>query len=965
MRPGPRYAAAALGAAALAAGAWLLLAGAPEIDRSPERSSAARPESAARTRASAGQGSDPGAASPSARGADSAELEVAEDGALLIRVAASAKPVAGADVRLFWRPAGQRGGSGWAQTPGGRSGADGLLRLPARPGSYLVSARAEGFAPGHAEAIHPSGGAQTRVEVRLTAAAALSGRTVDAATKEPLPLAEVVLSPQLRGGPRGRAPIPDELRVSTYSDKRGNFRFAGVAPGRWALEARAPSYAPARLREVVVPRSDLTVALEAAATVEGTVFLDGKPAAGAAIAVSGAAEVASAESGPQGGYSAQVMPGTHHVTATLGESAGAARGPVTVAAGGTARGVDIELGPSASIGGRVRDAAGPVAGAAVEATPHREVGSASRAATAAEGAYELRGLSPGSYDVEVAAPGHARAIASGITVRRGERFPLDVLLSDLTAVEGVVRLGSGTPAGGAVVSVMDAGGRGPGRGRGDRGAPQETLTDVEGHYRVEGVSPGRALVSARKDDGSPAASQAVSVSAGETARADLVLLEGGLVAGTVVDSKSLPVPGALVFALDPSGRGFGGFGGGAGRTATADDVGAFLMPLPAGSFNLSAARPSASAAQGPAWGGRPPILATVTVEVGRRADAVLALPDGPPSPLAGLVLEPAGSPSPGAMVRASSTASGAQWVTAAGDGSFSLNVSPDAPVDLTARNGGRVGSASAAAGAGQVTVQLQPGASLQGRLLGDPAPETFSAVANTQGVGIPWGGGPPGSSDQQFTGDAFELGDVAPGQVSVNVKTSDGRIGSAQLSVGAGEVGKVDVQLSPAVTLTGRAVSAGTSQPIARARTLVDGVAGRRGVAGADGRFSRTVAVGHHQLVVSAAGYSTVTLPVDAAAQPAAVDLGDVALTPTGADPGTVGATFSGVGPVLVASVTPGGPAAQAGLAAGDAVVSIDGAPPATAADADARSKGAPGTPAVFSLRRSGAAVTATVVRAQ
>ena len=52
---------------------------------------------------------------------------------------------------------------------------------------------------------------------------------------------------------------------------------------------------------------------------------------------------------------------------------------------------------------------------------------------------------------------------------RGERFPLDILLPDLTAIEGTVTLSSGGPASAAIVSVMEAGGGGPRGGGGGRG----------------------------------------------------------------------------------------------------------------------------------------------------------------------------------------------------------------------------------------------------------------------------------------------------------------------------------------------------------------------------------------------------------------------------------------------------------------------------------------------------------------
>jgi hypothetical protein len=129
----------------------------------------------------------------------------------------------------------------------------------------------------------------------------------------------------------------------------------------------------------------------------------------------------------------------------------------------------------------------------------------------------------------------------------------------------------------------------------------------------------------------------------------------------------------------------------------------------------------------------------------------------------------------------------------------------------------------------------------------------------------------------QFANDTFDLEDVLPGQVAVHVLTSDGRVGDAQVATSAGEAAAVTVALSPAATVTGRLVDAATGKPVTRARILVDGAASRRGGVGADGRFTRTVSAGDHQLAISALGYAQVTRPVSAPANGTA-DLGDIPL---------------------------------------------------------------------------------------
>jgi hypothetical protein len=172
-----------------------------------------------------------------------------------------------------------------------------------------------------------------------------------------------------------------------------------------------------------------------------------------------------------------------------------------------------------------------------------------------------------------------------------------------------------------------------------------------------------------------------------------------------------------------------------------------------------------------------------------------------------------------------------------------------------------------------VVVQLQSPAEVQGKLLGDPSPETFSLTSSTTGA-VPIGG----PSQSQFVGSAFTLQDVASGVVTLHATTDDGRVGDAQVTVAPGEEKSVDVVLSPAATVTGRVVDASTGQPVTRGRILVDGVA-RRGSIGTDGRFSRTVSAGDHQIGVNAPGYVALSRAVSARAG-APNDIGDFQLSP-------------------------------------------------------------------------------------
>jgi protocatechuate 3,4-dioxygenase beta subunit len=792
---------------------------------------------------------------------DADEHASAHRGQLQIVIIAGNKPVPSADVHVYRREDRFVAGDSWRSSAKGVTDAAGTLLVAASPGTWLVTATARGFARAYAEAVRPAGEDVTKVELRLQPGASVLGRTVERRGEAVIPLVALSCTPAPTIRFR-RTEFPAEERIFSTSDGRGLFRLSGLAPGRWRVEARAPGHAPAYVHFVVPAAEELRVELAGAASIEGLVTRDGQPVPRAVVTVTGSGEPVTVDSGPTGEFLAEVDPGTHHAFARSGDETGTVGHAIVVAAGTHARGIELRLGPAARIGGWVRSATGPVAGAAVTASPYNE-GALAQAVTDPTGNYEIRGLAPGSYTVAITAHGRAGATYSAITLRNGERFPLNATLADPNAVEGTVSDSNGAPVLGALVSAAG----GWFRGLGGAGTPSSAAarTDSSGHYRLEGVPAGPLRVSAQRDEASPASVRTVNVEEGASSQVDLVLPDGGLVVGVVLDSRANPIPGALVSAIDPSGFGRRGVA----PPTTADAAGSYLLALPPGSYGLSAWRPDRAGG----FGVRPPILGSAKVAVGARVELNLVVPDDPPPTVSGQVLEPGGAPSPGAMLRVGAFGPGMQLVTAASDGTFAISVAGPDPITISARNGGRTGSATVSPPATTVVVQLQPAAEVQGKLLGDPSPETFSLTSSTTGA-VPIGG----PSQSQFVGSAFTLQDVASGAVTLHATTDDGRVGDAQVTVAPGEEKSVDVVLSPAATVAGRVVDASTGQPVTRGRILVDGVA-RRGSIGTDGRFSRTVSAGDHQIGVNAPGYVALSRAVSAHAG-APNDIGDFQLSP-------------------------------------------------------------------------------------
>jgi protocatechuate 3,4-dioxygenase beta subunit len=789
-----------------------------------------------------------------------------EEGGFLVQVTASGHPVPEAEIRLYHRD-GAPGTEGWRPVVDGHGGPDGKLFLAAATGSFLVVASAPGLARGFLEAVRPAGESRTPVEVKLSPAAILAGRAVERRTGEPVPFATVVATPIRRGPALRKLELPPGERATTTSNERGEFRITGLQAGRFEVEARAGGHAAGHRHDVAVPHgSELRVELEPAGTIEGTVTRDGRPVPGAMVTVMGNGEPSVVESGPAGGFAVDVEPGLHRAFARQGAQTGSAGRVVPVAAGATVRGVEISLGPAASISGVVGSAKGPVRGAVVSAALQGDLASPTRTTALVDGSYEINGLLPGVHAVSISAAGHGTVQVPAVTLRPGDRFRLDVTLVPPSVVEGTVTDADGLPVSGALVSADGPWMRGGGSGPWGGGAAQVAAarTDPGGRFRIEGVSPGQVRVSGRRDLASPAAVKTVLVEEGETASVDLVLVEGGVVTGAVLDAAGTPVGGAMVWTTSGSGPPRPG----EARQVTSDAAGSYLLALPPGSYGVHASRPRGAIR----LAGRPGTLATVQVVAGQRAEVNLVLPDDPPPTVSGHVLEPGAAPAIGSAVWIGSPGAGLQVTQTDAEGAFSLAHAGTDPVQVNARIGGRTGSATVTPPVTDAVIQLQPGASLHGRLVGEPAPESFG-VSVAQRAFLAGGAAP----EQQFASSTFDLEDVPPGQVSLHVKTADGRVGDAQVAAGPGESKVVEVMLSPACTVTGRLVDAATGRPVTRARILVDGTASRRYGVGATGQFTRVTSEGEHQISAAAIGYAPVT--VSARARPdAPVDLGDIAM---------------------------------------------------------------------------------------
>jgi len=703
----------------------------------------------------------------------------AADGVLEVRVTAGGEPQAAAAVRLYAAGA----GGGWGLAGEARTGPDGVARLFARPGAYLVAARAAGLAPARAEAVRHAGEEVTRAEVALEPAGALDGRVV-AREGGPVAGARLRVVPVVSRWPGFEPPsAPAEETALAVTGPSGAFRAEGLAPGTYAVAVDAPGFHPLLRPRVPVPSDALSVALEPLGRIEGIVLEGGRPAAGAAVLAASADHGARATCGPDGRFALLAPAGSYRVHAALGDRAAAAS-PIAVAAGATAGGVELRLGPGATIDGEVVLAASgrPVPGAEVALFPHETGEIAARARADGSGRFRLIGLPADAFDARVMAPGVTPGLAAGLSLAPGARFPLRLALAGTGAAEGTVTDLSGRALAGVRVMVVR-------RGDGLAAAPLEARTGFDGAWRIDGLEAGRAEIVARQDGVAIGASRAVRVQEGRASRADLLLPEAGRLSGRVQRDGKPPPAGTTVVAV-PMRAGPGTL---QVARAAADASGNYALALPAGEYRVHAA---------PAEAARTDLrVAPAFARVEAGATSRLDLAPASAVPEEGveiLVLEPGGAPSPGAVVTLSRPDDAAiAFATSAGeDGRVVLGREMGVAgrrVAIRARNGGRAGAATVDLPAsGTVPVRLAPGGAVQGRVRsGRRAVSAFTLEVASQPSPAAW----RTVDVHRFAGDRFELGDLPAERLRLAVRADDGRRGEVELRVASGEVRAVEIAL--------------------------------------------------------------------------------------------------------------------------------------------------------------------------
>lgn len=376
--------------------------------------------------------------------------------------------------------------------------------------------------------------------------------------------------------------------TGSRADDDGRFAFEGLRPSHrvelsaeWEGLSGAVVVADPPQRGAAPP---VEIRLQPAPRVVGTVSDgEGRPVAGASVEALP----------PGGGERVRTAPHSLAMTDALGrfDLVAAAAGParvvakhdglsdereVVLAPGTTTVDLRLDLPDGLWLRGRIVDPDGrtvPRAGLSMICVERCEGGGFS-SSSGVEGEFLVADLVPGVYRVEAAYPGFAAARRDGVDLTRGPVDGLELVLRHGGRIEGA--LSGADPAVLAATSVTAVG------AEGDR--PFAGVIDHRGHYRIDGLAPGRWRVTAASPATGHRANGEVDLEATETARLDLELDTRGVVlTGRVIVDRQAASGADLWLVPEDGGAGIG--------TRTSFDGSFRFAGLAAGRYRLEL-RPS-------------------------------------------------------------------------------------------------------------------------------------------------------------------------------------------------------------------------------------------------------------------------------------------------------------------------------------------------------------------------------------
>jgi protocatechuate 3,4-dioxygenase beta subunit len=426
---------------------------------------------------------------------------------------------------------------------------------------YDLTARKEGFAPASIVVMTAPPRAVVPVEVVLKKGRILSGRIVDEEGR-PVNGVDVRVNPGQK---------------SVQTRESGTFDLLDLPGGIYDLSAYRQGFSP-----LVVPRVDFpeekgfldlgTLTLRKAAVLEGRVTdPNGKPIAGVQLGTTALVAVilehASPDARKNQGFAVTDAEGRFRI---LGLQAGErinvfVRHPGYLALRLSVREagekpLEIVLRPGAGISGSVVDDQDePVQGATVKILREPAPANLSdregppwdpTAFTDGSGRFRLHDLEPGTVRLATSKKDAGVADFVEVVLENGKELQ-DVVITlrreATPTIEGRVLDAQGRPVVGAAVSVFPDS---PLVGH------SRVTTDASGRFRLEGILPGPATVSAEDLEDFAQASQQIQVQRGRN-QVDLILASGQPVSGRVLDETGQPISGLPVWLESMADRSLG------------------------------------------------------------------------------------------------------------------------------------------------------------------------------------------------------------------------------------------------------------------------------------------------------------------------------------------------------------------------------------------------------------------------
>lgn len=793
-------------------------------------------------------------------------------------------------------------------------------------GWQRLDASATGYEPTSRLALAALEGAQ-EVRIVLRRTGIIAGRVLGS-DGEPAGGADVILAGSGVWPPR---------QIAVGED--GRFAFRGVPGGVYEVGARRGNeVAPPREGLVLVAggTADLTLRLGVGASLSGIVVdaENDEPIAGAEVVVSeeGLAFVPHAvRTGANGHFRVSgLRPREHQI---LVRAADYVTAP-SVAAQPGGEPVRVALRRAATLVGVVVDARGaPVAGAQLEILGTTDAGE-SVAATAGE--LEFR---TAVFEAHRVGPTPLEPTGElGVTLGEVPPIPLGGS-SGAEETPADPRLAQQYAEAAAAVSAIRAG-AGPG-----------PVTDQEGRFRLTGVPPGRIQLVARHRSHAPAATRPFLVTAGALVEdLEIVLPEGGVIDGRVVDQRRFPV-GFVAVEMRAEGEPFP-------RMAFAGEDGTFRFEGALGRVTLTALP-----------GGTPAARIRVDVASGQQLEVELPVEEHLVT-LSGRTVDDRGWPVAAVAITVRSLRAGSpveRMAVSAEDGTFEIGALPPPPYRVDADHAEmaparleRVSSAE-----GELRITMRPGASVRGQVLDDweSTPLEGAAVELRRGR----------STAARAVTDAegrFELWRVGAGDYTIVATHPGFMAGEAPARMRATRWGLEDLELDPIRIAPGGGVEGEVVD------ALGYGVSGAEVTAGEPADWSKAVRTdpqGRFTLSGLAAGSVVLTARHPAAGEaspPGAVRIraGDVAPgvrirlperfdaaraeLGEGRQNGVAVTVRDAGGAVRIATVVAASEAFRAGVRAGDVLVAVDEEPVTSAEQARELLRGAVGVDAVLDLRR-------------